>query len=266
MTSRTRLFALAIAAATVAVPGFVAMTPAQASAPPAVAQATARIDPDTTPPTIEGVGKLFRVALYDFTVSWIVSDPESDVDGVRQWIFTRTPDTGWTSLTTDWEPPAVASDYPSQPDGQTTCLRGQARNGFGTFSDWSDAYCIHTPLDDSELTATSAWKSVTSTGLWFGSAFTTKKNGARLTLPGVQDADRLGVVATRCPSCGKVGVYVGTTKVGVLRLAADDFETQDVQVLPRLATRLDGKLRLVVESVERKVQIDGLVVTGPPAD
>ncbi len=260
MTLRTRLLALAAA---VALPLLVVVTPAASAVP---TRPVALGDPatDVTPPEVTGVGKPFRVALYGFDMSWIMFDEQS-IDGMQQRVAKRMPTTPFGAWTTpEWEPPVVTTTWDPQPPGQTQCMSALARDIVGNVSQFSAAHCVHTPLDDTGLTASSAWKSVSNTGLWFGSAFTTKKTGARLTLPGVQDADRFGVLATRCPSCGKVGVYVGTTKVGALRLAADDLETQDVMVLPRQATLLDGKLRLVVESTDKKVQIDGVVVSGPP--
>jgi hypothetical protein len=126
--------------------------------------------------------------------------------------------------------------------------------------------CVHTPVDDASAVGSKGWRSVDDASLWHGSARTTKKKGATLTVPGAVAVDRVGVVATTCPGCGKVVVYVGTTKIGVLNLDSQKVKRRVVMVLPQLSSPLDGAIQVVVETVDKKVQIDGVVVAGSPVD
>ena len=216
---------------------------------------------DITPPTVSAAGKLFRVVLYEFGTSWKVSE---DADGLQQRQRTRMPSTSWGpwSIPEGWHD-ALPEEWAARPPGETLCLSARGRDAALNVSDWSGATCVHTPVDDTDLVASAPWKTVRSTGLWFGSALTTAKQGARLTLDAV-DTDRVGIVATRCRDCGTVAVFVGRVKVGVLRLASDQRETQDVMLLPRLAQPLDGPVKVVVRSAGKKVQVDGVVASGLP--
>ena len=61
--------------------------------------------------------------------------------------------------------------------------------------------------------------------LWLGTALTTTKEGAKVTVPGAVDVDRVGIVTTRCGTCGKVALFVGKEKVGVLKLSGTPAKT-----------------------------------------
>lgn len=220
---------------------------------------------DTTPPEMAPSGKAFRVALYGFGMDWIIDDDDSGVDAVQQQTTTRTPSSFGALLTGDWEAPS-SSEWDSLPEGQTLCLSGRARDTAGNVSGWTSPSCVHTPVDDRSVQSSRGWRTVSSTGLWFGSALKASTTGAKVTVPGAVDVDRVGIVTTRCAGCGKVAIYVGKTKVGVISTKGSPTKTQVVKVLPRLGTPLDGPVKVVVASSGKKVQVDGVVVSGPAPD
>ena len=223
-------------------------------------------DADVDPPVVTRVGAKFAVRLGEFSTSWEATDA-SGVDGFQQRERTRTtsasygawssPD-GWdAALTTEWAP---------LPQGETLCLSARARDTVGNISDWTAPACVHTPVDDAAATATGRWRTVSDPAFWNGSARTTRKRDATLKVPSAVRVDRVGVVATRCAGCGKLAVYVGRSKVGVISLDGPSTQPQVVTVLPRLGAPVDGAVRLVVISARKKVQVDGVVVSGAPSD
>ena len=222
--------------------------------------------PDTEPPTVSRLGKDFAVRLGGFDTDWVASDA-SGVDGFQQRQRTRMPGTpfgAWSSP--DGWTDSAGGTWAARTPGETLCLSARARDTAGNVSAWSAPVCVHTPVDDASLTAGRGWRTLADDALWLGSARTTRRQGATLTGPSAVDVDRVGLVATRCRGCGKVGVYVGRTKLGVIGLGSRSTSRRVVMVLPRPAAPLDGPVRVVVESTDRKVQIDGIVVSGTPAD
>jgi hypothetical protein len=69
----------------------------------------------------------------------------------------------------------------------------------------------------------------------------------------------IGVIATRCPTCGTVTVYVGTERVGTLSLRSTKQARRALVLLPRLATVRTGIVRLV-SSGRGLVRLDALAV------
>jgi hypothetical protein len=142
--------------------------------------------------------------------------------------------------------------------GHTYCYRIRAVDVAGNVGSWSAGRCTAVPLDDRALTATSGWTRGSGTSFWNGTITTGTAKGRALSLAGAQ-LDRAGIVATRCSSCGTVGVYVGTTRVGKLDLAGTK-RYRTLFVLPAFTYR-KGTVTLKVLSNGRSVQIDGLAIT-----
>ena len=67
------------------------------------------------------------------------------------------------------------------------------------------------------------------------------------------------LVATRCRGCGTVGIYLGTTRVGIVNLNA--VTTQRAAILPAYAgTPRSGLLTLKVLTNGKRVELDGLAL------
>ena len=94
------------------------------------------------------------------------------------------------------------------------------------------------------------------------SARTTSTLGRTLRLAAATAVDRLGVVATRCSGCGSVAVYIGEVKRGTVSLAASSTVRRAVLLLPRLASPVTGAVVIKVMTSGKRVQVDGLVVSG----
>lgn len=222
---------------------------------------------DTTPPVVTADGPPFRVRLGEFDYRWQVTD-ESGVDGIQERERFRTPGSGfgpWSSPAdpSAWEQPGtVERDGP--PPGETVCLSARGRDELGNVSDWSAPFCVHTPVDDTALTASAQWRTVQRAGAWNGSVSKTRKKGATLRLPGTVGIERVGILAHRCPRCGKVAIRVGRTSLGIVDLRGR--AERKVILLPPLVGPVSGPVKVVVRSKGRTVQIDGVVATGWPVD
>lgn len=144
--------------------------------------------------------------------------------------------------------------------GWTYCFQVRAHNRAGQVGPWSPMRCTSAPLDERAATTMSAGWVQWSTPLFYGGTGTrTIKKGAWWRLDGVQ-VGRLGVVATACPTCGKVAVWLNKTRVGVIDLSSPTTTYQKVFELPRFPVT-SGYVMLVVASTGKQVQLDGLALS-----
>jgi hypothetical protein len=143
--------------------------------------------------------------------------------------------------------------------GYTYCFSVRSRDQAGNLSPWSSPRCTAIPLDDRALAASSGWRRATGTGYWLDTYTTTTKRGATLTRTGAQ-LDRVGIVATKCPTCGTVALYVNNQLIGKANLAATTTQRKAVVMLPRFSYRT-GTIVIKVLSAGKTVTIDGVVVT-----
>jgi hypothetical protein len=157
---------------------------------------------------------------------------------------------GWQSATTTSLPVDA---------GYTYCYEVQAKDAAGNVSGWSSPQCTARALDDRSLRSSPGWTRGTGRAYYLGTYTSTKRMGARLSVSGVQ-LDRLALVATRCKTCGTVGVYAGTKLIKQVSLRRASAQRKVVIALPPFAPRTTS-VRIKVLSSGRNVQIDGLAVS-----
>ncbi|GAA4818501.1 hypothetical protein ACFQ0K_09915 [Nocardioides caeni] len=157
-----------------------------------------------------------------------------------------------------WQGLGTTSVTHALPRGSTTCYSVRARNSGGT-SGWSSERCMVAPLDQTSLARSAGWTVVSGGAYYGGSAALTNQQARTLARTGAS-LRRVGVVATTCPTCGVVDLYVGAQRVGRIRLARGTaVRHRQVLLVPAFSAR-SGKVRVVVASRNRAVRIDGLVV------
>ena len=142
--------------------------------------------------------------------------------------------------------------------GKTTCLRVRAHDRAGNTSAWTPSRCVSVPADERALTASTGWTRVAKTGYYTDTYTWTARAGATMTTPTTKVA-KAWLVATRCPGCGTVGIYLGTTQVGTVNLNA--VTAQRAAILPAYAgIPRSGLLTLKVLTNGRRVELDGLAL------
>lgn len=171
--------------------------------------------------------------------------------GLGDWVYPAS----WADLTTTSVSKPVAR-------GSTLCVSVRAKDKVGNFSAWSAQRCTSRPLDDRALAASSAWTRGTGSAYWNGTFTQTKVQGKTLKRTGAQ-LSRVGIVATRCTTCGKVGVYVGSALVGRIDLHASSTKNRQVVMLPAFSPR-SGTVTIKVLTAGQLVRIDGLVIGSRP--
>lgn len=157
---------------------------------------------------------------------------------------------GWQVTT------AHAATIGGAPGGYTYCFSTRARDARPNLSTWSAERCTAVALDDRALSASSGWARAASSAYYASTYTATTRLGATLTKSGLQTS-RLAVVATRCPSCGVIGVYVGGTLLKKLDLRSASTLRKQVLALPPISLRT-ASVTIKVLSSGKTVQIDGL--------
>jgi len=109
------------------------------------------------------------------------------------------------------------------------------------------------------MTASAGWIRASASGFYLGTYSSSKTLGAALTRTLAQ-FDRVAVVATECPTCGKVAVYAGSALLGTINLYRATTVKQVILALPLVSQRT-ATIRLRVSTSGKLVQIDGLGIS-----
>ncbi|MGZ4459095.1 MAG: choice-of-anchor D domain-containing protein [Nocardioidaceae bacterium] len=216
---------------------------------------------DTAPPTLtmSGPGRWLNVLAGRPTFSWDGHDSGSGPSFYETRVRTATPTTDYTTYrvpkgytSTDsyqWLAPRVAV-------GQEYCVRVRVQDASGLWSAYLTR-CAVRPVDDASLAASSGWSRIKVSGLYQGTETTTSRTGATLRTASTVTTRRIGVVASTCPTCGSVGVYVGQRYVGKVSLVSSLRKDLQLLRLPLLPQTVSGRVVLKTLS-SRPVRIDGL--------
>jgi hypothetical protein len=143
--------------------------------------------------------------------------------------------------------------------GYTYCFSARARDRAGNLSAWSAPRCSAVALDDRSLTASSGWARNTGSAFYRGTATTTSSPGATLTLAGIQTR-HIYLVATRCPTCGIVGLWWNGALVDMVNLYAPTTSLRAVVATITFPSVRTGTLT-VGALTSKTVQVDGVALT-----
>lgn len=166
---------------------------------------------------------------------------------------------GFGALTypAEWQGTAQASVALDTFAGYTYCFSVRARDASGNVSDWSAERCTAAALDDHSLSASPSWSRGYSGRYYFGTYRVTTRAGATLSRTGVV-ARRFALVATRCSTCGVVGVYLNGVLLKRISLRATTTLYQRVFAIDL------GSLRsgtVTVKALSGKAYVDGLAIS-----
>ena len=140
--------------------------------------------------------------------------------------------------------------------GYEYCVQSRARDGFGNVSAWTAERCFARAVDDTSLLPSSGWTRSKNSVSYQGTIVYSSKSGAALTRAVI--AKRVWVVATQCPGCGVIAVYLGGTRLLGLNLSSTTIRRQVLLPLPVQSVLRSGTLRIAITSTTgHLVQIDG---------
>ncbi len=198
---------------------------------------------------------------------WRVRDTGSGTAGVdlrRRTAAFGSPFSAWTRppRLQDRVHPVRRTRVPT--GGGTVCVEVRARDVAGRRTAWTGTLCRSRALDAARLVAEddTAWHTTDRTGWLAGTATTTRRRGASLSVPSTGGVGLVRVVAATGPGAGRLRIDVGGRTVRRLDL---DRPVRDVQefVLPTVGVA--GPVTATVTSAGRPVTVDSLgVVRRPP--
>ena len=115
------------------------------------------------------------------------------------------------------------------------------------------------PWTRTSATKSSGWTTKTGSTYFGGSAWQTSSKGKTITRTGAQ-LQRLGVVATTCPTCGKVDLLVGTTVIGRINLGVGTRTLHRKPLMRPAFSLRSGTVKVKVVTSNKMVRIDGLLI------
>jgi hypothetical protein len=222
-----------------------------------------QLPPDTQAPTVSLTAPTSVATVGSSThVTWSGHDDYSGVQDY-QLRYRRAPYSGgfgaWT-YPASWQHLTVKSvTATGLAAGYDYCYSVRALDNAGNPSAWTAARCTAVPLDDRSLTHPSAWHQVSGAHYYDQTATTTKTLHATLSRANAS-LDRVGVLATTCVGCGKVGVYVSGQLVGTVNLASSATHYRVLTMLARFSLRT-GTVTLKVLTSGKAVTVDGLLIS-----
>jgi hypothetical protein len=217
--------------------------------------------PDTTAPTVSLTGPAVPYVLSTtVTATWSASDQGGAGLASYDVRYSKAlADGGFGALSypSTWQRMTATRVSLATQAGSTVCFSVRARDGAGNVSGWTAQRCTAVPFDDRSLTRSGAWTLPTVTNAYLHTITQSSTSGASVYRANLR-TQRLLLVATRCPSCGSVRVYVGSTLLTTVRLYAATTAYHSVIALPRFSLR-QTTVTIRVYGSGHAVAIDGLI-------
>lgn len=197
------------------------------------------------------------------TLGVSTSDTESGVAGYDlRYRYADWNDTSFSSFIApaSWQSRTGPAPTVTGVPGRTYCYSVRARDEAGNVSRYSAEKCVAVPLDDRVLRPTSGrWRRVSSDNTVGNTVTLTSTYGATLTLGGAY-VDRVGLVVTTCPTCGRVGVFVNGKRHATLNTWSSTVRKK-VLFVPSTFSYRRAAITLRLEQRNRSLVVDALAVT-----
>ena len=195
------------------------------------------------------------------TLSWSGQDAGSGVASYDVRLTTATVTQGFTGWTRPaaWQGLTTTSRAASLPYGGTVCFAVRAHDRAGNVGAWSAHRCVTRHVDERTAFQRGTWDYVYSPALLGYDGLRSTQQGAALSSR-LTTVRRVGVVASTCPTCGTVGVYVGGALVGKISLVSSQLAHRRLLVLPAFSAR-SGAVSVRVLTTGRPVLLDGLLLS-----
>ena len=221
----------------------------------------ARFIGDAVAPTAGVVSGLTRYTTnLGFSFSWSAADDNTGIgrfDLIRS--FANYNSSTFSSYRTIFSgPPGATSSFSLKP-GFTYCFQVRGVDRAGNVGPFGLASCTELPVDDRVLTVHGSWTSATNSRDYRGTLRQSSTAGASLTLPVAYR--HLALVVTVCPTCGSVGVYVGSTLITTVNLFSSVTHYKRLIEVDASGSVKSGTLTLRQASAGKTVIIDGVGVS-----
>jgi hypothetical protein len=233
-------------------------------------------------------GQALTVAPHDGSVvnSASVTPPTGSITALAPWLATNTVAVAWSGTPgtnpiasydvryrkaaynavmpatyTLWQNATAltTANFTTAP-GTTYCFSELARDNAANVSTWTAETCTAAPLDDRSLTKSGTWSAKTGSAYYRSTYLLSTKSGSKLTRTGVK-VKRLALVATTCPTCGSVKVYLGTKLLKTVSLKSTATVNKKLISVYTFSAVTSGTLSIAVSTSGKKVMIDGVVIS-----
>src|SRR4051794_10031446 len=213
---------------------------------------------DTVAPTVRLTAPRSAFSLGAVTAAWRASDAGSGLTAAPydvQWARAAHGKAlgGYQLLATELHPSSITRTL--RP-GTTACFEVRAHDAVGNVSGWSAPRCRTIALDDKAMTASAGWTRIRDRRLFHGSAFTSTAKGATLRLAASR-LNRVAIVATHCPTCGSIAIFVGGQRIKVIDLHSSATHRRVLTTLAALTART-ATVTIRVLGNGKPVVIDGV--------
>ena len=157
-----------------------------------------------------------------------------------------------TTLTTSMETVAP---------GKTVCYKVRSRDLDGNESANSNERCTAVPVSDRDFERQGNWRAKNGDDYYLNDYVQSRQEGATLLLKKIRKAKRMILVATKCPDCGSVKVFMAGELLKNVSLAAPTEQHIKFIKLKTFPTPVRGTAKIVLTSKGKLVQIDGLGIS-----
>ncbi len=161
--------------------------------------------------------------------------------------------TAWSATST--QTPKTTLSIKAVP-GTTQCIRIRARDAAGNLSGFSAPRCAATALGERALMSTGTWTKLAGPSYYLGLAMSSSVAGSALLT--TTHFRRLAVIATTCPGCGSLRIFLGSKLLDTVSLAAPMVHHRQVIQIYASSSTLSGIVKLVQNSSKKAVTIEGV--------
>jgi hypothetical protein len=145
-----------------------------------------------------------RTGVSTYDVRWQRGGPNTPYGAWHYW-------GSWQNTT------STAKTLTGMDAGYTYCFSVRVRDKAGNISAWSQPLCTARMFDDRSFTATPSWSRPGGKAGFYGKTYSRSSSyGAKLTKSGQHT--RVAVTALKCPTCGTMQIYSGSTLLKTLSL------------------------------------------------
>jgi uncharacterized delta-60 repeat protein len=224
--------------------------------------AAARFLGDLTAPASQAVALLPRYSLGRVTLLW--AKGSDDNTGVHNYdVYTQSTLYNAASPGPAYVLKAKISQRKlaiSRRAGRTGCFVLRARDYAGNLGAPGSQVCTAFPVDDrSAHVVHGSWTSTRSPAAYRGTLRSSTTAGSALSLKA--SFRHLAVIASTCPVCGKVKVYLGKHLLKTLSLRSAKPHSKVVLPVAASSSIRSGTVRLVQASGGKRVTVDGVGVS-----